>query len=184
MDTYRRSQIPLKLVLIAIIAVIVNGCLVLGLQVLLNYRAEGPIDETALAKLNSDYEGCTIWDQTQNVHSADNDIFVFLVEKADGSEHLVTVRKHYLFDRYRMVKSGCKEVSEGTESMQLRSGTSIFNIELSFNAVSGHTDIRWGSWSGQQSNIQFRNTMMLCITALCALELAVWCLVFRKEEIA
>lgn len=184
MDSYMRSRIPLKLVLIAAVAIIVNGCLVLGLQVLLNYRVEGPIDETALAKLNSDYEGCTIWDRTQNVHSANSDIFVFLVEKADGSEHLVTVRKHYLFDRYRIVKSGCKEVAEGTESMRLRAGTSFFTIEYSFNPVSGHTDIRWGSWSGQQSNIQFRNTMMLCITGLCALELAVWCLVFRKEEIA
>lgn len=184
MDTYMRSKIPLKLVLIAVVAVAVNFCLVLGLQVLLSYRAAGPISEDTLAKLHSDYEGCTIWDRTENVQSSDGDLYVYLVVKPDGSEHLVTLRKHFLFDRYRIVKSGCKEVPLGTESIQLRSGTTIFTINISFNQVSGHSDIRWGTWSGQSARTQFRNSMLLYIVGLCAVELAVWSLVFRKEETA
>lgn len=31
---------------------------------------------------------------------------------------------------------------------------------------------------------QFQNQMIFGITGLCILELALWCLVFRKEEIA
>lgn len=184
MDTYMRSRIPLKLVLITVVAVAINFCLVLGLQVLLTYRATEPINEDTLAALSSDYKGCTILDRTQNTSSSRDDLYVYLVAKPDGTEHLVTLRRHYLLDRYRIVKSGCQEVPQGTESIQLRSGTTFYTINISFNPVSGHSDISWGSWSGQLGSTQFRNNMLLCIGALCAVELTVWCLVFRKEEIA
>lgn len=184
MDTYMRSKIPLKLILIIVVAAVINFCLVLGLQLLLNYRATGPISEETLAKLDSSYDGCTIWDRTENSAMPDNDLYVFLIAKPDGSEHLVTLRRHFLFDRYRIVKSGCKEIIPGTESIQVRAGTTMFSLDISLNQASGHSDIRWGSWSGQSPRTQFRNNMFLCISALCAVELAAWCLIFRKEEIA
>lgn len=185
MDTYFRSKIPLKLVLILVIAAVVNFSIVLGLQMLITFRVAGPIDEAALATLDEAYEGCTILDYTKNTADRTSDLHIYLVKTADGTEHLVTLRRHYLMDRYRIVKSACKPLPAGETSVQLRAGASIFGVNVSFNSVSGHSDISWaGFYSGQGAHIRFRNNMLLSITGLCLLELAVWCLVFRKEEIA
>lgn len=185
MDSYFRSKIPLKLLLIGIIAIAVNFGIVTGLQLLLNFRAPGPIDEAALAKLDSAYEGCTILDHTENTSVSRDDLHIYLVKAADGTEHLVTLRRHMLVDRYRLVKSACKPLPEGTETMQLRAGTTIFGIDVFYNTVSGHNDISWGGFSaGQSATVRYRNNLLLCIAGLCAAELAVWCLIFRKEEIA
>jgi len=185
MHSYLRSKLPLKLLLIGIIAVAVNFGIVLGLQLLINFRAPGPVDEAALAKLDSAYEGCTILDHTENTHVSRDDLHIYLVKAADGTEHLVTLRRHMLMDRYRIVKSACKPLPEGEKTIQLRAGTTTFGIDVFFNTVSGHNDISWGGFfSGQSATTRFRNNMFLCIAGLCAAELAVWCLVFRKEEIA
>ena len=185
MDSYFRSKIPLKLVLIGIVAIVVNFGIVIGLQMLLNYRVAGPIDEAALAKLDSIYEGCTILDRTENTADRNSDLSIYLVELGDGSQHLVTLRKHFLTDRYRMMKSACKPLPAEEKTISLRAGTVSFGIDVFFNSVSGHNDISWSGFQmGQSGKTQVRNNLLLCITGLCALELAVWCLVFRKEEIA
>ena len=174
MDSYLRSKLPLKLLLIGIIAIAVNFGIVTGLQLLLNFRAPGPIDEAALAKLDS-----------ENTSVSRDDLHIYLVKAADGTEHLVTLRRHMLVDRYQLVKSACKPLPEGTETMQLRAGTTIFGIDVFYNTVSGHNDISWGGFSaGQSATVRYRNNLLLCIAGLCAAELAVWCLIFRKEEIA
>ena len=184
MDGYMRSKIPLKLVLIAAVAVAVNFALVVGLQLLLNYRVSGPIDETALAALDEAYEGCTILDHTENTADRANTLHVYLVKTQDGSEHLVTIRKHYLLDRYRLMKSACQPLLQGEDTVRLRAGASTFYLNVNFNPISGHQDISWNTWIGQHPRVQFRNNMTLCITGLCILELAVWGLIFRKEEMA
>lgn len=184
-NSYYWSKAPLKLVVILAVAIAVNFSLVLGLQVLINYRVAGPIDEAALAALDEAYEGCTILDHTENTHDPTNDLHIYLVKAADGTEQLVTLRKHFLFDRYRIVKNACQALPAGEETVQLRAGTTIFTVDVFFNNISGHSDISWGGfYSGQQSHIRFRNNMILYVAGLCAVELAVWCLVFRKEEIA
>ena len=184
MDSYFRSKIPLKLLLIGIFAIVINFGIVLGLQLLLNFRVSGPIDEAALTRLDKSYADCTILDQTKNNSDYSNDLHIFLVRKADGSEHLVTLRRHYLMDRYRIVKSACKPLPADTKTVSLRAGTYTFGIEVFYNNVSGHNDISWGGYSyGQSATARFRNNLLLCITGLCAAELAVWCLVFRKEEV-
>lgn len=185
MDSYLRSKIPLKLVLIGIIAIAVNFGIVLGLQILLNFRVTGPVDEAALAKLDSAYEGCTILDHTQNTSVSRDDLHVYLVQLYDGTEQIVTLRRHLLMDRYRIVKSACKPLPEGDKTIQLQAGTANFAVDVFYNSVSGHNDISWGGFSsGQSATTRFRNNLLLCITGLCAAELTVWCLVFRKEEIA
>ena len=185
MDTYLRSKIPLKLVLVLIIAVAVNFGIVIGLQVLLNFRAAGPLDETVLSTLDSAYEGCTILDHTENTSVPNDDLHICLVRMADGTEHLVTLRRHMLMDRYRIVKSACKPLPAGETTVQLRAGATSFGISVFFNSVSGQNDISWAGFSsGQPATTRFRNNLLLCIAGLCAAELAVWCLVFRKEEIA
>lgn len=182
MVKYAWSRMPLKLLAILIAAFLVNFGLVLGLQLLIHYRVTGPIDETALAKLDKTYENCAIWDRTQETGATDPELFVLLVETQDGAEHLVTIRKHHLFDRYRIVKSACQELSPGTESVGLHVGGNMFSIRISFNQVSGHSDIRWGSSSGRSQQVQFRDSMLLYCTGLCILEYIGFCLLFRKEE--
>ncbi len=177
------SKTPLKMLLILIAAFIVNFALVLGLQMLLQYRVTGPIDETVLAKLDNDYDNCTILDQVSSATSTEKMLTVYLVSQADGTEQLVTVQKHYLFDRYRIVKSACTQVPAGDDSVQLRAGSTLFYIDISFNQVSGHSDIRWGTQLGLNPRTQFSNNMLLCIAGLCIVELLAWCLLFQKEEI-
>ncbi len=185
MDSYLRSRIPLKLLLIGIIAIAVNFGIVTGLQLLLNFRAPGPINEAALASLDSAYEGCTILDHTENSSVSRDDLHICLIQMPDGTEHIVTLRRHMLLDRYRIVKSACMPLPEGEKTIQLRAGTTIFGIDVFFNTVSGHNDISWGGFfSGQSATVRYRNNLLLCIAGLCAAELAVWCLIFRKEEIA
>lgn len=185
MDSYLHSRIPLKLLLTGIIAIALNFGIVVGLQLLLNFRVPGPVDAAALAALDPAYEGCTILDHTENTSVPKNDLHIYLVQMPDGTEQLVTLRRHLLVDRYRIVKSACIPLPDGEKTIQLRAGTDSFGVDVFFNSVSGHNDISWGYFSsGQQATARFRNNMFLCIAGLCAVELAVWCLVFRKEEIA
>ena len=55
-----RTTIPVKLMLILILAFAINFGLILGIQTMFSYRAPGPVDEAALAGLDEQYDGCTI----------------------------------------------------------------------------------------------------------------------------
>lgn len=177
-----RSKIPLKLVFIGLAAVLINAVLIFGFQLVGPYRFTGPIDSEVLGQMDRSYEGCTILDRAASP-AEDDDLTVYLVETQDGTEQVVTVQKHYLFDRYRLVKSACKELDPDAQSIRLRAGTGYFTLGVSHNQVSGHSDIRWESGFGPGSYSSFKNSMFLGIVALCVVEFLVYCLVFKREEI-
>lgn len=182
-DTYARSKMPLKLVAVIIVAVVVNFGIVLGFQALATYRYAEPIDGETLAKFDSRYEGSEIVDMTWNSADRNSDVTVYLVELPDGQFHLVTARKHYLFDRYRFDKKGCIAVEPDMTSAKLRAGTTFFSIELRYKEGVNQPDIVWAGSSGISGRNAFGNSMLLSIAALCVVELAAYCLLFKRHEL-
>ncbi len=171
---------PLKMMLILILAFAINFGLILGIQTMLSYRAPGPVDEAALARLNEAYDGCSIVSDEEITYE---NLHIFLVKKADGSHHFVTLRKHFLLNRYQLLKGGCLPWPGGGEETTLKAGFTKLRVSVQKHESTAEPMIRLNSLSYGQSNIQ-KTQMLLCILGLCALELTVWCLVFRKEEIA
>ena len=105
--------------------------------------------------------------------------------KADGSLHLVTLQKHYLLDRYRLMPKACQSISQTEESINLKAGITQIQLTVKENNQTGELYIHpEGTGVINPPGQQFRNQMIFCIAGLCILELAIWCLVFRKEEIA
>lgn len=175
-----RTTIPVKLMLILILAFAVNFGLILGIQAMFSYRAAGPLDEVALTQLDKQYNGCTI---VSDKEITSENLHIFLVEKSDGSLHFVTLRKHFLMNRYQLVKGGCLPWSGGEEETTLKAGFTRLQVSVQAHSPTGVHMLRVDNLSYGQSDIQ-KTQMLLTILGLCAAELAVWCLVFRKEEIA
>lgn len=176
------SKTPLKLLLILILAAAVNFGLILGIQVVTNYRIEGPVDEELLSQLDSRWDGCEIQDhkeiQNTNLH-------IYLIKLPDGSAQFVTLRKHYLLDRYRLMDKACQRAPENGEAVWLKAGVTQIEAGISDKTFNGLMRIKSDTvYSGQSARQQFKNQMLLSIAGLCILELAVWCLLFRREEIA
>ena len=182
MNGFAWSKAPLKLLIILFLAGAINFMFILGLQMVFSYRTAGPVEENTLVQLDESYQDCEILDQRQISGSS---FHIFLVIKADDTLQLVTFRKHYLLDRYRVMANACQSVSQIGESINLKAGITQIQISVQKNNQTGQLYIkpdRIGIVNppGQQ----FRNQMIFSIAGLCILELAVWCLVFRKEEIA
>lgn len=175
-----RTTIPVKLMLILILVCAINFGLILGIQSMFSYRAAGHVDEAALARLDKQYDGCTI---VSDQEITSENLYIFLVEKSDGSLHFVTLRKHFLMKRYQLLKGGCLHWSGGEEETTLKAGFTKLQVSVREHSPTGVHMLRVDSLSYGQSDIQ-KTQMLLSILGLCAAELAVWCLVFRKEEIA
>lgn len=176
------SKTPLKMMLILILAFVINFGLILGVQALLSYRVSGPVDEATLAQLDKRYDGCTILTHKEIEYQ---DLHIYLVRQPDDSTHLITLRKHYLLNRYKLLKGGCLPWTGSDEEITLKAGISRLWVSVKVHEPTGVYRIQHeGSSATQHAGQQFKNQMILSITGLCALELAVWCLVFRKEEIA
>ncbi len=182
MHGYIWSKTPLKLLLILFVAGAINFGLIFGIQLAVSYRFTGPVDEALLASVDSRWEGCQIHDQKEIHHS---NLHVYLVRLSDGSAEFVTLRKHYLVDRYRLIEKACQKAPESGEAIWLKAGVSQFEVQVSDQTFNGLMRLEsHASAFVQHAGQQFRNQMILSIAGLCILELAVWCLVFRKEEIA
>lgn len=182
MNGFDWSKTPLKLLFILFLAGAINFGLVLGLQMAFRYRTAGPVEEATLAQMDEAYKDCEILDQRQ---ISGSNFYISLVKKPEGSLHLVTLQKHYLLDRYRLMAKACHNISQAGESINLKAGITQIQLSVEENNQTGELYIKPGGTGvinppGQQ----FRNQMIFCITGLCILELAIWCLVFRKEEIA
>ena len=176
------SQTPLKLLIILFLAGTINFGLIFGIQLAVSYRFAGPVDEALLARLDSRWEGCEIHDHKE-IHSTN--LHVYLVRLSDGSAKFVTLRKHYLVNRYRLMEKACQSAPESGEAIWLKAGVTQIEVSVSENTLDDRMRLESHSAAFiQDAGQQFRNQMILSITALCILELAVWCLVFRKEEIA
>ena len=182
MKGFAWSKTPLKLLLILIVAGAVNFGLIFGIQLITSYRLEGPVDEALLAGVDSRWENCEIQDHKEIHHS---NLHVYLVRLSDGSAEFVTLRKHYLIDRYRLMEKACQKAPVSGEAIWLKAGVSQFEVQVSDKTFNGLMRLEsHASTFVQDAGQQFRNQMILSIAGLCILELAVWCLVFRKEEIA
>lgn len=175
-----RTTIPVKLMLILILTFAINFGLILGIQAMFSYRAPGPVDEAALAGLDKQYDGCTIVSDKEIKYE---NLHIFLVEKSNGSLHFVTLRKHFLMNRYQLLKGGCLPWSGGKEETTLKAGFTRLQVSVQEHSPTGVHMLRVDNPSYGQANIQ-KTQMLLSILGLCGVELAIWCLVFRKEEIA
>jgi hypothetical protein len=183
MNGFTWSKTPLKMLFILFIAGAINFGLILGIQMITNYRMEGPVDAAALARLDEQWNGCEILDHKQD--TSRQNLYFYLVKQDDGSMHFVTLKKHYLFDRYRVLAKACQSVPENGEPLPLKAGTCQMEVTVDTNNRTGESYMKIDStFMGQHAGQQFKNQMILSIAGLCILELTVWCLVFRKEEIA
>lgn len=182
MHSFAWSKTPFKMLLILILAGAINFGLVLGLQMVFSYRTPGPVDETKLAQLEDVWQDCEILDSRR---ISGSNFYICLVTKMDGSLNLVTLQKHYLLDRYRLMSKACQSVSQAGEALHLKAGITLIKLSVEENNQTGALYIReHGTGVINPPGQQFRNQMSLSIAGLCVLELALWCLVFRKEEIA
>lgn len=182
MSGFAWSKTPLKLLVILFLAGALNFVLVLGLQMVFSFRTVGPVEEVTLVQLDESYQDCEILDQRQISGSS---FHIFLVRKADDTLQLITFRKHHLLDRYRLMANACQSVSQAGESIHLKAGITQIQISVQKNNQTGGLYIKpEGTGVINPPGQQFRNQMILSITGLCILELTVWCLLFRKEEIA
>lgn len=183
MNGFAWSIAPLKMLLIIMLAGVINFCLILGTQMLLSYRTEGPIDAAALEQLDEQWQGCEILDHMQD--PSRQNLHFFLVRTHDGSLHFITLRRHYLMERYKLMDKASTAVPESGEPFRLKAGTCQLEVSVETNNQTGEPCMKIDStFMGHHAGQQFRNQMILSIAGLCILELAVWCLVFRKEEIA
>ena len=175
------GKMPLKLVAILIAAIVINFALVLGLQAIIHYRFEGPVDAIVLARMENDLTGCEILDHKEIDQTG---LHLYLVKQADGNFHLVTLRKHYILNRYRLLKDACQPWSGSDEEITLKAGISKLWISVKAIEETDHYQIQHlGNSVSQHAGGQFKNTMIYSITGLCILEFAAWCLLFRREEI-
>lgn len=176
------SKTPLKLVLILILAAAINGSIILGLHAAVSYRMEMPVEEATLAQLDETWIDCEILDRRE---ISGTGFSILLVRKNDGTIHLITLQKHYLLDRCRIIKKACQSVPQTGEIINLKTGITQIQVSVQQNNQTGKLYLKpEGTGVGYSPKQQFRNQMILGITGLCILELAIWCLVFRKEEIA
>ena len=176
------SKTPLKLLIILFLAGSINFGLILGLQMAFSYTVKGPVDESKLAQMEEAWQDCELLDQRQ---ISGSNFYISLVKKADGSLHLVTLQKHYLLDRYRLMNKAYQSISQTGESINLKAGITQIQLSVEENNQTGQLYIKpEGTGVINPPGQQFRNQMIFSITGLYILELAVWCLVFRKEEIA
>lgn len=177
------SKAPLKLLLVLFLAGAINFGLILGLQMLLSYRTEGPVNEAALERLDERWQGCEILDHRQD--TSHQNLHFYLVRKDDGSLQFLTLRRHYLMERYKLMEKATMLVPESGELRNLKAGTCQLKVTVETNNQTGEPYMKIDStFMGQNAGRQFKNQMLLSITGLYILELAVWCLIFRKEEIA
>jgi len=182
-ETYGRSKIPLKLVVITIIAVAVNFALVLAFQASVSYRYPDPIDMEDIIQYDSRYEGGKIVDMTWHSAIPDANITVYLVEMPDGQYELVTARKHYLFDRSQFSRKGCVTIEPSQTSVKLRVGSTFSYLELRYKEGSPQPDIVMTGMSGITGRQAFFNPMLLSIAALSIVEFIAYCLLFKREEL-
>ena len=181
MHSFAWSKTPLKMLLILILAGTINFGIILGIQMLF-YPAKGPVDEDVLGQIETQWNGCEILHQKE---ISNTNLHIFFIKHPDGNFQLVTLRKHYLFDRYRIIDSACQPWPGGTDPIWLKAGSSQIEISIVKNTATGHYTLQeLGGMTPQHAGNQFKNNMILSIAGLCGLELAIWCLVFRKEEIA
>ena len=182
MNGFGWSKTPLKLLIILFLTGSINFGLILGLQMVFSYRTSGSMNEAKLAQLDDTWQNCEILDQRQ---ISGSNFYISLVKKPEGSLHLVTHQKHYLLDRYRLMNKAYQSISQTGESINLKAGITQIQLSVEENNQTGRLYIKPdGVGIINPPGQQFRNQMIFSIAGLCILELAVWCLVFRKEEIA
>lgn len=102
-----KGKMPLKLVLILIVAVAVNLAIVEGIKVMLLFDHEDNLTPASLASIDSRYEGCTLLDsyidKDEYYIPLDNYFSFHLLENAGGERLLAVVEHHFLLPhtRYR-----------------------------------------------------------------------------------
>lgn len=182
MNSAAWAKTPLKMLLILFLAYVLNSGLFVGIQMLYPYTASGPVDEALLSRLDEAWEGCQIQDykeiQQTNLH-------VYLIKLPDGSARFVTLLRHYLLDRYRLVKSACQAALDTHDPIWLKAG--VTQIEVAVDGTNSYGLMQMKSDSvafPQHARKQFLTHTLLFSTGLGILELAAWCLLFRKEEVA
>ena len=181
MEDYLNSKTPVKLLLIAAAAFAVNLVLVMGFQMLVQYRYPAPVDAELLGRMDAAYEGCVILGKAEEYANPERDLTVYLVQAPDGQEHLVTVRKHFLFGRYRMEKRACRKLDADEETILMRTGSNSFRLNIT-RSEAGNTDIQWTGGGGGSAIRMAYGGLMFWIVLLCIAELIGYRLLFEKKR--
>lgn len=176
---YARSKIPLKLVFISFAAVAVNLLIICGFQLAAMYRYTAPIDSAVLGRMNSAYENCTILDSREYSQKENSiwgsDYAAYLLETEDGETHIALVEKHILFDRYRYMKKFSADVPAADGDQHVDAGTVYQSADYRITDNSRIVTLHVG-----QNN---SNGLFFIVLAMCAVELAAYCLLFKRHEL-
>lgn len=177
-DEYARSKVPLKLVFITLAAVAVNLLIIGAFQLAALYRYTGSIDETVLGQMNSEYENCTILSTSvydSPVLFTEREYTAFLLETEDGETHFAVVEKHLFLDRCRYVKKLSAAVSQVPGMQDIHPGTAFQTAWATIDDNSRIASFHVGQNNG--------NGLFLLLVAMCAVELAAYCLLFKRHEL-
>lgn len=169
-DKYRRSKLPVSLVLLFLL----NLLVVIALEILLLYPAPFPVTPEALAEFDSRYAGCTITQEAEQ-----GGLYCCLAETADGEIHMIPARSHGLaYNRAKLLKKYITVIPEGQETtIPIRIGVHTSNVTVSAEPLSSIAIDYYGS-----TNICTAATLYMVIAAVLeGLELALFHLLRRED---
>lgn len=123
-ETYYRSKLPVKLVLLFL----ANLLLVAALEILLLYRVPVPLTGDSLAEFDNVYEHCTILQEHQKGH-----LRCYLVQTETGEIHLIPVKSNGLiFTRGKLYEDQIvtipEDIPETTYDIKIGIRTSTVTI--------------------------------------------------------
>lgn len=115
-NKYWQSKIPVRLVLLYA----ANLILVILLEILLVYPLSKPLTEANFASIDSCFKNCTIITTDET-----NGLTVYLIETADGQQHIIPTRQHSIaYNRCRIYDKQIQSVPEadGSHTVTVRIG--------------------------------------------------------------
>lgn len=101
-----KSYTNLYILLFAIL-IVVNAVLLTGFQLWFVYKIDGPVSAETVTSLSENYADCTVIDSDTTQYFRG-----FLLESPEGDRYLVTLEKHFIQDRYRILRKATLELPE------------------------------------------------------------------------
>lgn len=145
---------PLPIVL----SLLVNLVLIIALEVLLVYRCPAQLSSSDLAKIDPNFENCTIL-----MNDTVNREQFFLARTQTGRQYVIPTRTHpFFWNRCRVYEKEIKEVDDRVGTMAYRLGMRLYHVTaypdyLLVTSSGGHT--------GQQTTMMY----YLCLSGFLTL---------------
>ena len=175
---YARSKTPLKLVVLLMAAVLVNGLLVECIRIASLYTYDAPIDIAVLAQMDNTFQNATILDQRQNESAHilwEGEYIAYLLKTESNDVKLAVVQKHFLLDRYRYMDKFTADVPTAEGMNAPISGTLHHQALCWINDGTTIESFHMGQNYGPKIHL-------LLIPMIIA-EYVAYCLLFKREEL-